>query len=283
MARFCRDVMRLKGEVIAERFSIETIAQMSNYQLLTRAEKQQVQMYQQAMQMLQQQAAQQQPPAMPGQPPAPPPKAPQIPPPLPPEKMELVDLPAWEDVDELYKSNWRRQCRIDIESNSTVEPDLMSDKRDATEYVIAVGGLIQNALVAVQQAPPLGRLVGETIKYVARRFQAGREMEGVIDKVMDEIAAMQATPPEQAQTGKSPEELAVERAKVEVAREKNQVSLKKLETDEMNSQRDHDSEMRASEAEQMRAQADVEIAREATRAAEFAAAAKAMPTNGAFY
>lgn len=217
MARFARDEMNIKGELIASKFAIETLKQMSGVQLLTREEKQVVEAYGQAVAMLeQQQKAMQPPPAMPGQPPAaaPPPVQPP-PPPFPPEKMELISQPAWEDVDELLKSDAMRQFRIDIEADSTIEPDLAADKKDATEFVTAFGSFLANSLEVVKTAPPMGKVVGAIGKGIARRFNMGTELEDVIDTAMNEIAQMPAPQPEQQpQKGKSPEELQIEREKV---------------------------------------------------------------------
>lgn len=220
IARFARDSLRLKAEIIASKFSIETLKAMTNIQLLTNMEKQQITMqmqaYQQQVQAAQQQQAQQQPQGtgMPGMAPqqqAPPQQPP--PPPVPKDKLELMSKPSWEDVKGLLSNEGLRQFRIDVETDSTVEPDQMRDKQDATEFITAVGGMIAQSLPVVQAAPPMGQLVAEMIKYVARRFNAGREMEDTIDKVLDQIAQMPPQPPEQA--GKSPEEIQAMNAKTQ--------------------------------------------------------------------
>ena len=225
IARFARDSLRLKAEIIASKFSIETLKAMTNIQLLTNMEKQQISMqmqaYQQQVQAAQQaqqaqQAAQQpQPGAMPGVPPppqAPPPQPP--PPPVPQDKLALMQKPSWEDVQGLLQNEGLRQFRIDVETDSTVEPNRSLDKQDATEFISAVGGMIAQSLPVVQAAPPMGRLVAEMVKYAARRFNAGRELEDVIDQVLDQITQMppQAPPDQQ---GKSPQEIQAENNKTQ--------------------------------------------------------------------
>lgn len=257
MARFARDVMGIKGEIIAKKFSIETMKQMTGVQLLTRAELQQIQMWQQAataLQAQQQQMAQAQPPAagqLPGQPPQPaPPPAQPPPPPFPPEKMELATLPTWEDVDALLKSDQLRSFRIDIEADSTVEPDLVSDKRDATEYITAIGGMFSGALPVIQALPPLAKPFASVIKAVTRKFQLGRQVEEDWDKALGQIAQMPPQQPEQQ--GKSPEELQLEQSKVAVAQQKNQIAQQKLQSEEANSQRDAVTNAASVQAEQHR-------------------------------
>ena len=180
-----------------------------------------------------------------------------------------MSLPAWEDIDELFKSDAMRQFRIDIETDSTVEPDLASDKRDATEFVTAFGGFLANSLEVVKTAPPMGKVVGAIGKGIARRFNMGTELEDVIEKAMAEIAQMPAPQPEQQpQKGKSPEELALEAQKVQVAREANQVKREQVqasaETDRM-----------AVQADAMNSQADA-----ATNAASVQAENKRIDMEG---
>lgn len=219
LAVFARDSLRIKAEIIASRFSIDTLKAMTNVQLLTNQEKQQItmamQVYQQQVQAMQQMAQQQAPPQMPGQPPAPQqPQQQPPPPPVPKDKLELMSKPSWEDVEALLKSEGLRQFRIDVESDSTVEPDQSRDKKEAVEFVTALGQLLAGSLPVVQAAPPMGRLVAEIAKYTARRFNAGRELEDVIEQVMDEIGQM---PPQQPpdQKGKSPEEIQMERERTQ--------------------------------------------------------------------
>jgi hypothetical protein len=227
VARFARDSLRLKAEIIASKFSIETLKAMTNIQLLTNMEKQQIgmqmQAYQQQVQAMQAAAQQQPPQGMPGAPPQQA-QAPQQPPPppVPQDKLQLMSKPSWEDVKGLLSNEGLRQFRIDVETDSTVEPDQMRDKQDATEFITAVGGMIAQSLPVVQAAPPMGQLVAEMIKYVARRFNAGREMEDTIDKVLDQIAQMPPQPPEQ--TGKSPEE-------IQAMREKTQADVQATQMD----------------------------------------------------
>lgn len=236
IARFARDGLRIKAEIIASRFSIDTLKNMTNVQLLTNMEKQQISLQMQAFQQQQQQAmmmAQQT-----GQQPQ------QQPPPVPQDKLDLMQKPSWEDVDGLLKNEGLRHFRIDVETDSTIEPEQTRDKREAVEFVTAIGQLLAGSLPVVQAAPPMGKLVAETIKFVVRRFNAGREMEDVIEQVMDQIAGMPAQQPENQ--GKSPEEIQAER--------------EKTQSEERDSQRDHQARMIEAQTELQRGNQEVQVA-----------------------
>jgi len=218
MARFCRDVLRIKGQVIANRFSADTLKAMSGVQLPTNAEKQAVQL-QIAQMQLQAQAQQaqamaaQQPqaapqgPAGPSQPgPQPqaataPAQAPQMghnggpPMDIPQDMQDILASPSWEDVESLLHDEAFRSFRIDIETDSTIEPNEQEEKQRTTELLTALGNLIQQWGPAIGAQPALAPMVGGLIKFALRRFRAGRELEDLIDSTIDKIVAQAANAP----------------------------------------------------------------------------------------
>jgi hypothetical protein len=263
MARVARDVMRIMGEIIAEKFGIDTLKRMTNVKLLTRAEKQQIEQWQMAvkqleaqMQAQQQAMAAQQPPAMPGQPPqgGPPQAAPAAmpqmqppPPPFPEEMMKLISQPAWEDVKELLENEAERMFRIDVEADSTIEPDMQQARQGATEYLTSMGALISQALPAVQAAPALGEYLGEVIKATGRLYPFGRQFEEVVDRTMTNIAKQ----PEQS--GPSPEQVKMEaeakRMEAEAKAHEQDLALKAAEIQDREAERKSKQEMLVAEME----------------------------------
>jgi hypothetical protein len=203
MARFARDILRIKGEVIAKKFAADTLRQMTGVQLPTDAEKQQAQVQvEQAAMQAQAVAAQQQAAAQPGAAPPAAPQAPQIPP----EVEQMLQSPSWEDVEGLLHDDAARGFRIDIETDSTIEPNEQEEKQRTTELLTALGNLIQQWGPAIEAQPDLAPMVGGLIKFALRRFRAGRELEDLIDSTIDKIVAKaaqgggaqpQAPPPDQ--------------------------------------------------------------------------------------
>ena len=215
IARFARDLIRLMAQVIAARFSTNTLKTMTDMPLLdTVAEKAAVQ---QQIALQQSQVHQMAGPPAPAAPPSqsvhpggpgatgpaggasptpPPPHAAPPPPPAPPVPYELqrkLSNPTWAEVAALLQDEAARQFRIDVETDSTIEPDEQAAKQAATEFIEALGQYISSALPAVQAAPQLMPLIGETMKYLTRHYRAGRELEDIIDRIADSIA--EAPPP----------------------------------------------------------------------------------------
>ena len=230
LARFARDLTRIAGEIIAENFDPQTIAQMSQIQLPTAAQKQQIQaklqQTQQQYQMVAQQAQQN------GQQPPPPPQ-------VPPQVTAAMEKPAIEEVMQFLANDKARGFLIDIETDSTIQPDEDAEKPRRIEFVKAVGGFIQQAFPLVQAVPQFGNFVGETLKFVSQGFRAGRPLEGAIDQLVemiDEIAQQPKQPPPPDPTAQAKVQTA--QIGVQSAQIKGQAEAFKAKADVMKTQLD---------------------------------------------
>jgi hypothetical protein len=190
LQRFCRDAIRLKAEIIAEHFSIYTLKAMTNVKLLTAAEKQQIEQIMPLIQQAQQSGM-----------PIPPGMAPD------PAMLELMEQPTWDEVQALLRNDALRSFRIDVETDSTVEPDENAAKMAFTEFTGAVVGLMTAAAGIVPSAPYTAPLFAEILKQGARTFNVSRSMEDVIDKVFEQA---EAAPPVQPEGPPPPDESAIQ-------------------------------------------------------------------------
>ncbi|MBY3295766.1 hypothetical protein HFO10_07270 [Rhizobium laguerreae] len=196
LARFARDIVNLAGEIICDQFQPETLMLVSGIQLPTAAQKQQVEMQMQQQQMAQQMAKQQA--AMRAQQmgqPAPPPQPPQ----LPPEMQKMMGQPTIDEVVQLLRNDSVRGFRIDIETDSTIEPDEDAEKQRRMEFVQMVGGFMQQAGAIAQQTPMLVPVMVETLLFAARGFRAGRQLENTLEQVgaqLSQSATAPKPPPE---------------------------------------------------------------------------------------
>ncbi|MBA5802149.1 hypothetical protein [Rhizobium changzhiense] len=192
LARFARDIVNLAGEIICDQFQPETLMLVSGIQLPTAAQKQQIQMQMQQQQMAQQQAAMRA--QQMGQP-APPTQPPQ----LPPEMQKMMEQPTIDEVVQLLRNDSVRGFRIDIETDSTIEPDEDAEKQRRMEFVQMVGGFMQQAGAIAQQTPMLVPVMVETLLFAARGFRAGRQLENTLEQVgaqLSQSATAPKPPPE---------------------------------------------------------------------------------------
>lgn len=185
-AAFARDIVRMKAEIIAERFDQSTLSLMSGLQIPTQQQKQAWQMQQQQAQQ-QAQAAGQQAQAQQQQPPQP--QQPD------PEEAKFYAQPTWEEVIQVLRDDRLRGFKIDIETDSTVQPDADAEKQARTELLTGIGQFSQSMGVAVQAGYCSPALATKLIQWALRAFKAGAGVEEELD-TMDQSVQM---PPQVAQ------------------------------------------------------------------------------------
>lgn len=271
--RFCRDIIRMMGELIAEGFLPETLEQMTGVVLPTKIEKSaaqgivdQYQAYQQwqasqshttsangassspAPPNSQNASAPTSPTGMQGagmnspptsgmpsnvvpfQPPAPPP-----PQPVPQDKLfqagETLKKPTWDDVIARFRDDKLRSFTIDIETDSTIAADEEKQKANVSEFVENVGSFLTQMLPVVQQAPEIAPFAMEMLKYGARRFDAGRQMETVIDEVTDRLLTRLSKPQQASPDPKMVQAQAQAQAAVLKGQAEMQVEAQKAQSD----------------------------------------------------
>lgn len=226
--RFARDIIRIKAEVIAETFSPETLKTMSGVKLLTKVEKDRAMQIKQAAeagdpqaQQVAQQAVQQKP-----------------------EILELLNEPTWDEVLALLKADKLRGFSIDIETDSTVQPDENAERQAAVEFGATVGGFLQQAGPIAQQAPEMMPLLGDLLTFIARRFKAGETLETQIETTMENLAKKMNSPQQ-----KPDPEAEKRAAEIETLKAKTAASL----------EGDKAKTMADIESNKIRAAADIEI------------------------
>lgn len=164
--RYARDLLRIAAAAMAQKFSQETFAKMTELNFPTNAQKQmmQVQMQQQQQQM----------PPQPGQPP--PPQAPPINP-------ALLQMPSWEDVVGVMRSDKRQQYRIDVETDSTIAGTLSSDMQGLSQVLQSVSQTITGLAPLVQDGALPVDAAKELVMAVIRRSRLGNAVEDAFDKM----------------------------------------------------------------------------------------------------
>jgi hypothetical protein len=168
--RFARDLIRLKAEVMAEKYAPETLVAMSG--ILETPEG-----------MVPPQ------PPVEGQPPMP---APPKPDPMNPQTWP----PQVQAALQLLKSPTFRDFRIDIETKSMAQMDEQADQQARVQFLQAVGGFMAQATAAAKEQPAMAELLGELLRFGVRGFRIGRELESVFDRAIEAAGQSQGMPPE---------------------------------------------------------------------------------------
>jgi hypothetical protein len=242
-ARFCRDIVRMCGEIICSQFQVSTILKIANIKLPARAD---IDIQKQQAQLQWQQAAHQA--TLNGQPPPPPP-----------ETSALDSTPTVEDIEELIRDKALITFRLDIETDSTVLSNAQQERADRTAFIQAITQFIEGWGPIVQQRPELGPLAGELMKFGVKGFPVARELEEVIDKTVMDMEAKLAQPqppPPNPEMEKAKADIQISQSK---AQSDIQVNTQKAQNDMELDQRKMALEEQQHQLEQSRAEREHQL------------------------
>ncbi len=195
IARVFRDMIRIKGEIIAEQFGDRMLREISGFDHILEIRN-----------LLDQG----------------------------PEGIAQADQ-LFQAATQLIRDDKARGFRIDIESDSTISVDEQETKESRIEFLTAAGGFLQQALLVGSQVPQMAPLLGEMLLFAVRGFKAGRPLEASFEDAIEELQQaqeqqQQQPDPEaqkaQAEAQKDQIELQTKRASAQIDIEKKKADLK---------------------------------------------------------
>lgn len=142
---------------------------------------------------------------------------------------EALMKPTWDDVLGLLHNDRLRSFTIDIETDSTIAADDIAEKQSVSDFVGILGSFMAQILPVVQQTPELAPLAMEVLKYAARRYKAGRQMETVIDETADKLLQKAANPPATPQDPKIVAAQMMAQAKIQQGQDQIQIEREKTQ------------------------------------------------------
>lgn len=166
--RYSRDLLRLLAEVIGEQFDPQTLAQMTGLNFPTQQQKMAIQLQAQAMQQ-QAQANSQAPP---------PPQLQAI--------QNALQMPTWEEIMAVLRSDMQREYRVDVETDSTVAQSLQQDMAGLKEVLTSVVELFQGLAPAVTSGALSMDAAKAMVMSVVRRARMGLEVEDALESGMQQ-------------------------------------------------------------------------------------------------
>lgn len=238
LVRVARDLVRIVAEIMAENFDEETLIEMSQLEIPSRAdiEKQIKPLEAQAKQIADVIQQAQRDPRMVAEAEANPEAAQQ--------KLQeaqgqvqqimgqiekLKQTVTIEDVMELLRDQKTRPFVLDIETDSTIQPDEQAEKEARTEFVTALAGLVQQFTPMIQMSPAMAPMVGEIIKFALAPYRAGRELEGKIDEAIEGMVTQSQQPQPNPEQQKLEAEQAMEQMRMQFEQQKQQAEDQRAE------------------------------------------------------
>jgi len=92
-----------------------------------------------------------------------------------------------DDVMELLRNDRMRGFLIDVETDSTIQPDENAEKQRRVEFITAVGQFMGEAAQILPGAPALAPMISEAMLFLVRGFRAGRSLEDVIERSLQQL------------------------------------------------------------------------------------------------
>lgn len=164
VARYARDLLRITVEIAGKHFQVETFKSMTMLSFPMEEEKKAI-----AGQLAKMRAIN-----------------PQAPPD--PRMVQVLQSPSWEQIIGELKDDKQRQYHIDIETNSTVDPEATEDHKEITDLLTAMGQTLSGlGPLILSGSMPFGAAQAILLT-ITRRFRFGDDIE-------DQIKQMQAPKP----------------------------------------------------------------------------------------
>ncbi len=157
---------------------------------------------------------------------------------------------------ELLRNDKLRGFRIDIETDSLIEPDQQEMQQARTALMGAVSQFLPQAIEAGAQAPELKPLLARLLMFFLRGFKASRDIESAFEQFIDDMTRDAAKP-------KPPPPPTPDQVKADMMREQQANENKRMEAqaamDTAKFQQEQAGKQADAQLEQQRAAAEFEI------------------------
>lgn len=285
VARFARDTLRIMGEIIAEHFDPMTLFLISGYEQYAQEQFPPEDVAPPAPPQNPMMGHNGGPPmggglmqAPPGAPPGvgaaggepAPPGSPAGPLPIPNGGMPAVVPPdpvvvaqqkaaeTFKKAVELLRNDKLRGFRVEIETDSIVEPDQQATQQARTELLSAVAQFLPQAMQAGAATPAMKPLLGQLLLFFLRGFKAGRDLEAPFEQFIDDMKKEAKNPPPQPP---SPEQIKAQ-AEIQKQQMENERAQAEFQMDQQRAAMDLQSQQQKNAMDMEKAQADLAIKRE---------------------
>lgn len=226
LIRVARDLTRIAAEIMAENFTLEQLSAMSQYDEVPS----QAQIDEQVMQLRSRVMEAANDPQMVAQAEANPEQAQQIIGQVQQRMQQLESQITFEQVVEFLRNERLRPFVLEIETDSTIQPDENAQKQRTTEFLTALSTALSQLAPMVAQQPQSAEFAGEVLKFAVAPFRAGRELETAIDTFTDQMKQMAAQPQTDPEAERAQMEMQTKQADMQLKQADMQVRMQEMQS-----------------------------------------------------
>jgi len=125
---------------------------------------------------------------------------------------QLASKPTVEDVMAFIRNNRARAYVLDIETDSTIFPDEQLEKQRRAEFMQVLSQLLPQLAQLIAAKPESAQFCGELLKFAIAPYRVGRSLDGAIDQL---VAQMEQGGSQQQQPSIQQQQLEFEQQKLQ--------------------------------------------------------------------
>jgi hypothetical protein len=95
--------------------------------------------------------------------------------------------PSWEQIMAVLRNEKLRGFVVDVETDSTIEPDQQAQQQSAEQFVSAVAQFMTAALPIMQAEPEAADFLGELMAWATRQWKGADTIEGAVDEFVEKM------------------------------------------------------------------------------------------------
>jgi len=160
----------------------------------------------------------------------------------------------------LLKDPLKRNFRVDVETDSTIELDQTAEKQSRVEFVTAISQFLE-ASTQISSTPAgqeLAPLLGEILLFAVRGFKVGAQLEGAIESTIEKLQAAAKNP---APPPPDPQ-MEIAKEKTKQIQMQGQIAMQKAQTEQQRDQTELANDQARMGMEQQQAQEQLQHERE---------------------
>jgi hypothetical protein len=110
------------------------------------------------------------------------------------ELQKIQEKPTIEQVLRFLQDNRSVAFTLDIETDSTIQADEQMEKQQTNEFIQVLGPILAQLSQMIVADPGTAPFCGEVIKFATKPYRAGRQLDGAIDELVEQMKAKGSQP-----------------------------------------------------------------------------------------